>query len=522
MRLPSKAWGMVGLVLLGAPACFQAPDTLGSPCEQDLDCDGNQICEADVCVLDPAASSETGDGVTSTDTGTDTANAEQGSVRVIHAAPDAGPVDVYPAGGSEPLVPNLGYADATAWVQLDVGDYAFDLRFAGADPSEPPLLTTELFTLAADEQVSAIAVGWAEGDADSELRVLTVRENWGTPLAGRARARVIHAGPDAPTLWFDGIEGDAFSLQRFSGSGPAGVPFDVVGERIELFDAPPQGQNELTSFTTGPLAEGDEVLLIATGNLGTLAREPEGFSLVAVGADGPLGRIRQDPQLFTLHGARDAGNLENCTNDFEVAANFNYGEIQSDFLSPGDYDFQIFTYPSGCTGTALNGSGNASGELEAGERYLLLLTGEQTPDGAEPAIQVATFLDDFTLGDTTGSNIRFVHGASAEQIYVGNVSGGGQIQAEDVYTAPIAWRSESVEAKLAEAEYLLGVADAVGEPPPPLSPLVTFDYSASAGAREWGIISGDPSPEPGDGVIQLMLVDTAPSPWTVALVDINP
>jgi hypothetical protein len=151
---------------------------------------------------------------------------------------------------------------------------------------------------------------------------------------------------------------------------------------------------------------------------------------------------------------------------------------------------------------------------------MLLLTGEQSPDGGEPSIQVATFRDTFSIEDETAANIRFVHGASAEQIYVGNVTD-GEVKADDVYTAPIPWRSESDEVSLADGAYLLGVADAVGEPAPPLAPLVTFDYAGASGARQWGIVSGDPSPEEGDGFIQLMLVDTVSTPWLIELVDIN-
>jgi hypothetical protein len=440
---------------------------------------------------------------------------------LVHAAPDVGLVDVYRQGESEPLVESLAYAGASDWIEVEAGDFTFELRSAGADSEEAPVVVSSTVALGSDERMSGIAVGLVNGDADNELRTLTVFEDWGTDLAGRARVRVVHAGPDAPSLWVDGLDGDAFPLQRFENSAQAGVPVDVAGERLELYEAS-TSTARLTAFTTPPLTEGDQVLLVATGRLSSLAREADGFSVIAVGENGALGRIRQDPQVFTLHGARDAGNLENCTNDFEVAANFTYGDVQSDFLSPGEYDFQIFTYPSGCTGNALNGTGNASGELEAGERYLLLLTGEQSPEGPEPAIQVATFRDDFTLGDTDGANIRFVHGASAEQIYVGGVSGGGQILAEDVYTQPIPWRSESMEASLAPGDVLLGIADAVGDPAPPLSPLVTFDYAAVPSAREWGIVSGDPSPETNDGVIQLMLVDTTVEGWDVSLVDINP
>ncbi len=521
--------GLAGAGLLLLASCFTTPDTLGNACEQDLDCNGGQVCRQGACVAaDAAESSSDGtetDGGTETETETDgeteTDTGEplpDGSVRVVHAAPDAGAVDVYAAGSTEPLVTGLAYAEASDWLLVDAGDYSFELRPAGADPLDAPLYTTELVEIGEDERVSLIAAGLVAGAPESSLRLLPVVENWGPDLADRARARLIHAGADSPTLTVDGLEGPPFDLSRFDDSAAAGVPLDVAGgERIELFDDPAL----LTVFTAPPLAEGDQVLLVATGLFSSLAWQDDGFVLLAVGENGLLGRIRQDPQVFTLHGAYDAGNLENCTNDFEVAANFNFGEIQSAFLSPGEYDFQIFGYPSGCTGESLNSGGNASGMLEAGERYLLLLTGEQTPVGSEPALQVATFRDRFSLDEPDATSIRFVHGASAEQIYVGSVTE-GQILEQNIYTSPIAWRSESVETPLAEGDYLLGVADAIGEPPPPLSPLVTFDFTSTPGAREWGIVAGDPSPdEDVDKIIQLLLIDTATPGWDVEIVNIN-
>ncbi len=486
-------WAAAGLLLTSS--CFVAPGTLGNPCVQDQDCDAAQVCQQGFCVDEP----------------------EEGSVRVVHAAPDLGEVDIYLSGSTDPLIEGLSYAEASEWLPVEVGTHGFELRPAGADPGDAPLYASEELALAQGDRVSAIAVGLLEGGPAGSLQVLAIREEWGTDLAGRARARIVHAGADAPDLLVDGLDGQPLALSRFADSDPAGVPLDAAGgERIELF----AGDELLTAFTTPQFVDGDQVLVIATGLLGSLARDDDGFSLVAVGEDGVLGRIRQDPQLFTLHGARDAGNLENCTNDFEVAANFNYGDIQSSFLSPGNYDFEIFAYPSGCTGTPLNPGGNASGDLDAGERYLLLLTGELTPFESEPALQVATFVDQFARTDDD-AKLRFVHGASAEQIYVGNVTD-GEIKEQDIYTSPIAWRSESGEKSLAEDFYLLGIADAVDLPPPPLSPLVTFDYTATPGVRAWGIVSGDPSPEDADGFVQLMLVDTATPDWDVQLVDPNP
>ena len=151
----------------------------------------------------------------------------------------------------------------------------------------------------------------------------------------------------------------------------------------------------------------------------------------------------------------------------------------------------------------------------------MLVSGERNAEDGEPSIQVVPFTDQFTTGEDDFANIRFVHGASAEQIYVGSVLN-ESIAAANVYTQPIEWRSESVETSLTQGLFVLGVADAVGKPAPPLSPLVTFDYAAEGGSRQWGIISGDPSPEEGDGFVQLMLIETSTPAWTVDLVDINP
>ncbi|MEM7152063.1 MAG: DUF4397 domain-containing protein [Myxococcota bacterium] len=523
----------LGASVLSA-SCFVTPSTLGNPCVVDEDCGAGLVCRAEICELDEGESTttttddpaDTGDTAVDPETSageeTDggssdsTGIAAEGEFRFVHGSADLGAVDLYVQGAEAPWVEDLDYGDASEWLGTAEGSYVFELRAAGSAPSDAPIFTGAPVTLGEGDRISTLAVGLTAGGEDDALRLLPLREDWGTGLADRARARIVHAGADAPTITIDGLEGPPFDLQRFDDSAAIGVPLDTAGgERIQLLDA----SGVLTTFTTPPLSEGDEVLVVATGLFDSLAREPDGFSLFLVGAEGSLGQVRQDPQLFTLHGARDAGNLENCTNGFEVATNFNYGEVQSSFISPGEYDFEIYGYPSGCTGAALNPGGNASGPLEAGERYLLLLTGEQSPDGGEPAIQVAPFRDRFPT-DAAGTTIRFIHGASAEQIYVGNVSD-GLVPAADVYTNPIAWRSESQPVSLAEQSYLLGIADAVGKPRPPLNPLVTFDYAATGSSRQWGIVSGDPSPEEGDGVIQLMLLDTTGSDWTVQLVDIN-
>ena len=438
-------------------------------------------------------------------------------VRFVHASPDAGRLDVYAAGATEPLARGLGYGDATPWREVDAGPLRVDLRAAGADPSAEPLFT-DVVVLSDDTRVSAIAAGLVAGPAEGALRVLPVVEDWGNDVPGRARVRFVHAGADLPAVAIDGA--GTVEVAPFNASAPAGETLDVDGG-VRLAVREVGGDPEpFTRFTSPELAQGDDVLLIATGLRGSLAREPDGLRLLAIGTTGPLEPILQDPQLYVLHGSGDSGILELCSGTQEIAANFDYGQMKAAQVAPGSYTLKVFNYPAGCTLNALNGTGNVS-TFEAGERYLVLLTGEQTPSAGEASIQAASFRDDFTLGDAANARVRFVHGASYTQVYVGVVAD-GEITAPNVLTPPIAWRVASSENTVGPGAITLGIADAEGTPPPPYSPIVTFGYTAVGGERQWGIVAGDPSPDDAnDRFLQVLVVDSAPDPWTVALVDVE-
>lgn len=440
-------------------------------------------------------------------------------LRFVNAAPDAGPIDVYAAGSTTPLFSDLAFGDATRWLELPAEPLRVEIRAAGSSPTSAPLLA-DILDLVDGQRVDGIAGGFVNGPEGGSLRVLTVEEDWGNDVAGRARVRFIHAGPDLPTVTVEGAGSESPRLVPFSASDADGETLDVAGGVRLAFLAEPGDDQPITSFTTPELVEGDGVLLIATGRLGSLAREAEGLRLLAIGPDGPLEPILQDPQLFVLHGSGDSGSLELCSGTQEIVANYAYGQMGPARLSPGSYDLQIFRYPAGCTGNALNGAGNTT-LFEAGERYLVLLTGEQTADAGEASIQAASFRDDFTLGDPDNAKVRFVHGASYTQVYVGVVTD-GSILAPNVLTPPIAWRVASAEVSVGAGALVLGIADAVGEPPPPYTPIVTFNYAAQGGERQWGIVAGDPTPDnPSDRGLQAIVVDSAPSAWTVALVDVQ-
>jgi Domain of unknown function (DUF4397) len=131
--------------------------------------------------------------------------AGQAKLRVFHASPSApASVDVAVTDGPI-LVEGLDYPEATAYLTVDPGDYALEIRAAGS----PTAALTLTATLAAGQNYTAIAMDG--GEAGVQVIVATEASGMpntalpanGLPLAGVGMALVILA-----------IAGSALSLSR--------------------------------------------------------------------------------------------------------------------------------------------------------------------------------------------------------------------------------------------------------------------------------------------------------------------
>ena len=98
-------------------------------------------------------------------------------VRVVHASPDAGPVDVVPRGG-QALVSGLTFPEASPYAEVPAGTYTLDVNAAGTNKTA---LTVPDAKLASGGVYSAFAVGTTFADS---LNVLLVQDN----AAGSASA----------------------------------------------------------------------------------------------------------------------------------------------------------------------------------------------------------------------------------------------------------------------------------------------------------------------------------------------
>jgi hypothetical protein len=108
-------------------------------------------------------------------------------VRVVHASPDAGPVDVVPRGG-EALVAGLTFPEASAYAEVPAGTYTLDVNAAGTNQTA---LTVPDAALASGGVYSAFAVGTVYADS---LNVLLVQDNGG---AASASATASASSPSA-------------------------------------------------------------------------------------------------------------------------------------------------------------------------------------------------------------------------------------------------------------------------------------------------------------------------------------
>lgn len=438
-------------------------------------------------------------------------------IRVIHGSPGSPAVDIYIAGEATPVIAGLAYSETSAWLEVPAGTYAFDVRAASAAPTDAPVYSTGNLELAEGAMISALAAGTLVEDGGSAFRVIPIAESFDGAIAGQARVRVIHAGADAPTVGLDvGNDGteEVSDLERFAETGASGVPLPA-GDSLQLGIR--VGGESFTSFTLPGLGDGDEVLAVATGLISRLPREDAGFGVLLVGPQGTLGFIKQNPTVYALHAGPDAPEVDLCVGSTTIANHLEYGMLSIAQVPPGSYQVDAYAAPSGCNGTAA--LTDELDNLEAGERYLVVATGELGAVAGEPPLQLQSYIDSFSTDQPEQAGLRLIHAASAPEVDVGIVTG-EVIENGNVISEGLKWPAITNELMVPPLTYQLGVA--VAGASTPITPLVDFHVPVDGGQRAFVVAAGDVIPEAQEHGFGLFVVDTATSPWTVTPIDPNP
>ena len=113
-------------------------------------------------------------------------------VRVAHFSADAPPIDVYVDG--KPKLRNVPFQAMSDYLTLAAGTHTFDVRAAGAAATAAPAVSASQ-EFVAGKSYTVAAVG-----PIASIIGKVYEDNVTVPAAGKARIRVIHATPSAPSV----------------------------------------------------------------------------------------------------------------------------------------------------------------------------------------------------------------------------------------------------------------------------------------------------------------------------------
>lgn len=130
---------------------------------------------------------------------------------MVHASPDAGLVDVVPAGGA-PLVSGLQFPNASPYAQVPAGTYMLNVNAAGTNTTA---ISVSNVTVASGGVYSAFAVGTASA---GNLDVILVQDNAGTeplPSTGSISPLRLAAGlATMAVMLYASVKGDTYAVRH--------------------------------------------------------------------------------------------------------------------------------------------------------------------------------------------------------------------------------------------------------------------------------------------------------------------
>jgi hypothetical protein len=433
---------------------------------------------------------------------------ETAQVRVVHAAPDSGAVDIHAEGNLTPLISNLQYGQVTDYLELPPGTYNLQVRPTGR--LDEPLFETGDVTLEIGASITAVATGFVDtDDDDAAFRVLALKDAFADAGASSARIRIVHASADAPTVGIDvgndnPAEAEIKGLDRFADTGAAGIDLPAGAELQVGITA---GDQRVTAFTTPALPDGAPLYVIAAGRLvATPDAAPDTeLSLFAVGPDGLVGIIPQNPFIYALHASPDAPAVDLRSGGQPLASNLSYGQLGRIQVAPGTATLDV--YAAG--GSTSVYSDSVSG-LTAGESYLAIAAGFLAPQPDEGTFRLIALANE--LGDPgDGARLQVIH-ASPDAPAVDISTLMGAHLAQPLLVSGLRFGELTAAAGLAVPALALDLGIAPAGVP---TPVATFGIAPAHGDRGFVIAAGALSPLAGQQAFSLMVVNTSVTPWSV-------
>ncbi len=136
-------------------------------------------------------SDDSGDNTDTTETPEDTTETPEvgtAQLRVLHLSPDTPAVDVFAGDSMDAAVAGLGFPDTTGFLELDEGEYTFNVTVADAGNEEANRALTVQASLNADDIVTVVALNEL-----ANVEALAFAEDFSEVSSGNLRLRIVHA-----------------------------------------------------------------------------------------------------------------------------------------------------------------------------------------------------------------------------------------------------------------------------------------------------------------------------------------
>ena len=183
---------------------------------------------------------------------TQEADAQQTTyLRVVHASPDAPPVDVLVE--NETVLSDVPFGAVSDYLGLEAGTY--NVTIAAADDPDTVVFDGNV-TLDARTVTTLTATGEISEDAETSFEPVAYADTAFTPAENDSAVRIVHLSPDAPTVDVTAADGEVVLADNVSFQNASDYVSVPAGDYTVEIRAATEGNNGTVVTTVDVSLEG--------------------------------------------------------------------------------------------------------------------------------------------------------------------------------------------------------------------------------------------------------------------------
>lgn len=260
-------------------------------------------------------------------------DAETAQVRVLHASPDAPPVDVYVDGAA--VLTNVAFGTISSYLEVSAGEHQVQVFAAGADPAADTAVIDATVPLGGGSSTTIAATNSIES---IEAQVITDSPN---PSSDAVQVRIVHLSADTPPVDIAPDGGE--EIVQGLAYGTATEYLTVPAGQLDVEARPAGAVDGWVAANPGGvfLSNGKAYSLFAVGSLAD-----DTFRLVtAIDATAPP---PAPAKVRVLHGSPDAPAVDVYVDGTVAFSNVAFGQI-TDYAEVPAGEHQVQVVAAGTT-----------------------------------------------------------------------------------------------------------------------------------------------------------------------------